>query len=134
MTGSIRKAALGALAGAAASAPLALSLGRASSSIALAAVIGAIYAVSMRRMPHAYVDNLMTAGALGIPLWGLISVVVLPILSGQELELNAEEMIARFPALVGWVLYGALLGLFTQALGDIAEHMFGPEAKGVAPV
>ena len=68
MTGSIRKAALGALAGAAASAPLALSFGRASFSIALAAVIGAIYAVSMRRMPHAYVDNLMAAGALGVPL------------------------------------------------------------------
>jgi len=134
MTPNIRKAALGIVAGAAASAPLALSVGDWRSIVVLAAVIGLLYAVSMRRMPHAYVDNLMTAGALGIPLWGLISVVVLPLLSGRKVELRGEEMIALFPALVGWVLYGALLGLFTQALSDMAERVFGLEAKGVAPV
>jgi NADH:ubiquinone reductase (H+-translocating) len=122
------------LAGAAASAPLALSLGHPRSSVALGLAIGIAYAVSMGRTPQAYVDNLMAAGALGVPLWGLISLIALPLLSGQRLEWSAEEMRAHFPALVGWVLYCALLGLFTRALRDLAEHVFGPEAGRVARV
>jgi NADH dehydrogenase len=42
-------------------------------------------------------------------------------------------MRGHFPALVGWVLYGALVGLITQALTDIAETVVGPEVEEVSP-
>ena len=122
------------LAGAAASAPLALCLGHPLAGVAFGLAIGIAYAASTRRTPQTYVDNLIAGGALGVPLWGLISVVALPVLSRQKLEWSGEEMRAHFPALVVWILYGAFLGLFTKALSDLAERVLGPETVGVAPV
>ena len=97
MTGSIRTAVLGMLAGAAAGAPLALSLGHPRFSVALGMAIGIAYAVSTRRTQQSYVDNLMAAGALGVPMWGLISVIALPLFSDQRLEWSAEQMRAALP-------------------------------------
>jgi hypothetical protein len=39
----------------------------------------------------------------------------------------------HFPALLGWVVYGALLGIAHQVLRDGADRFFGREAADHAP-
>jgi NADH:ubiquinone reductase (H+-translocating) len=124
----IRRAAIGAIGGGVASLPLLRSLSHLSGVVMLGAVLGAGYALLTDPGPGAYLDNMFTAGAYGVPLWAVISVITLPLASGQMPEWSAEQMRSHFPVLVGWVLYGLTLGLSTQFLSDVATQWFGPDA------
>src|SRR5215470_4667589 len=127
MKRNIRTAALGMIAGAIAGIVLLLDPAHPRSSILFGILVGAAFAIGVKRVPLAGVDSVMAGGSLGIPLWGLISVVTLPLLSGQKPEWGAEQMRAQLPSLVAWVLFGVLLGLLIRPLNRLAERILGPE-------
>ena len=128
MNRSFLRNSIGILSGAVASTALIATLHHGVWSLILGVAIGAAYSAALRPTRRAYADNLMAGGSLGVPLWGLISVIAVPLISGQMPQWSAEQMRQHFPALVGWVVYGAFLGVIHQALHDSAEHFFGPAA------
>jgi len=100
--------------------------------IALGTAIGASAALFFRPGESTYAESMMTAGSLGVPLWSLFSLVLFPAFTGQSPQWDAQGMRAHFHGLVGWVCYGALFGLFTQALSDLATRVLGPEPAPTA--
>src|SRR5258707_3354600 len=133
MSRSFRRKSIGLLGGAIASTALTATLHYGLWSLLLGIAIGVAYSGALRPTRRAYADNLMSGGSLGVPLWGLITVIAIPLLSGQMPEWNAEQMRQHFPALVGWVIYGAFLGIIHQALQDGADHFFGEDAVPQVP-
>ena len=95
--------------------------------LVIAVLVGVAFALSMEPARSAYVDSLMLGGALGVPLWAVVTIVALPLLNGEMPEWGAEQMRQQFPALVAWVLYGTALGVLTQLFSDAAERVLGPE-------
>src|SRR5260370_40495439 len=96
-----RRTLIGTVAGLAASVALALTLPQPTWGIVLGGALGAAYAVTLLPARGAYVDSLMSAGALGVPLWAMISVVAFPALTGQIPGVGAEPISAHFPAIDG---------------------------------
>jgi len=129
----LRRAGVGLASGLVASAALVVTLRLGFTAIAVAAAVGIAHGVWFCFPRRAYLDSMMTAAALAIPLWSLMSVVLFPVLSGQHPMWTAAGMRALVPHLVGWVLFGAALGLAAQAASDAADRWLGPEPIPVPP-
>jgi NADH dehydrogenase len=121
-----RRALIGLAAGLVSS--IALAITNSPLTIVLGIAVGAGYSLATRPARETYVDGLMAAAAFGIPLWGLTSVIAVPVLSGRRPQWDTDLMRAQFPALVAWILYGGLLGVLVKMFDSAATRVFGPEA------
>jgi len=102
--------------------------------LGLGLVLGAAFALGMLPAREGYVDRLMSGAAMGIPLWGLISVIGIPLLSGTMPEWGAAQMRTHLPALVGWIMYGASVSILIQGCDALVARIFGAEKEFTAPV
>jgi NADH dehydrogenase len=133
MNRNIRRTIAGAAAGGLASAALVLTLGHAVLSIAFGVAVGIAYAFFFAPSRGAYVDNVMAGAALGIPWWGLINILLVPLSASRTPEWDADQMRAQVPALVGWVVYGSIMGLLVQVFTDLLHEALGPEPPPIDP-
>jgi NADH dehydrogenase len=116
---------------------LAGGFGNISLGLAVGAVLGTAYALALPRPTRdagAAADRAMTAATFGLPIWGALNVILLPLLAGQAPQWTAEGMRGLFPALVGWLLFGFALGLLTTGAVRLAERLFGVTPAPPEPV
>jgi NADH:ubiquinone reductase (H+-translocating) len=128
MTPALRRTLVGASAGLASSYPLVATHAAAHATLLVGALVGVAFAAGLGALRGALVESSLAGAALGVPLWVFISCAAASSPPTGASPLGVESLRAHFPALVGWTLYGGLLGGLTQVFGRVADRIAGVEA------
>lgn len=80
------------------------------------------------RRRSAILDSMLTAAVLGIPLWMVANVIVLPLILTGAPAWTAPGMRAAFASLVDWMLYCATVAILIRFFGAAIARLTGPVA------
>ncbi len=111
---------------------LAVSFGNTVLGLSLGVLVGIAYTLVSRSTAMGSVENVFTAAALAFPLWTVFNTILIPALSGHGPQWSAEDMRMLLPGLVGWIVYGAMLGVLIPVLSAALAAFAGPEPQAVA--
>ena len=94
---------------------------------AAGAAVGAAGAWSLPATVHVSpLDRMASCAALGVPVWAVVNVLLVPLFAGLTPRWTVGEMRNLLPALVAWILFGASLGLLLEAGEWLMQRIFGP--------
>jgi hypothetical protein len=91
---------------------------------AVALLIGSIFAILFQRDVRGYGSSMGWGLGFGIFLWFFGPLTVFPILSGQPLDWSADQGTAIFGSLVGYIIYGFILGTVYAFLDRVWVRLF----------
>jgi NADH:ubiquinone reductase (H+-translocating) len=94
------------------------------------AIVGAFYSVTMRQVRRGYTENLMTAATFGVPLWGLVNVVV-AFARVPNAWLEHDGNPGALSHAGRRVLFWAFLGVLNQVVTDLVSALWGEEQPTV---
>lgn len=89
--------------------------------LVVAQLIGILYVVLFAGRSYDPVSGLGWGLSYGVVWWVLGPLTLLPVLTGGPVAWSAEGLAAAFPALVGHLGYGAVLGVVVERLQDRAD-------------
>ena len=90
----------------------------------MAIVAGSMYAACVPPARGAYADSIMAAAALGIPIWGITSVILLPLLSGSHMAWDAVGCKGTLrPWLAGYSSASCSAAYFKCPEASVSSHV-----------
>jgi hypothetical protein len=91
---------------------------------AVALLIGSIFGILFQRDVRGYGSSMGWGLGFGIFLWFFGPLTVFPVLSGQPLDWSADQGTAIFGSLVGYIIYGFILGTVYAFLDRVWVRLF----------
>jgi hypothetical protein len=90
----------------------------------VALLIGSIFGVLFQRDVRGYGSSMGWGLGFGIFLWFFGPLTVFPVVSGQPLDWSREQGTALFGSLVGYIIYGLILGTVYAFLDRLWVRLF----------